>query len=540
MIFTVLSFILLTSAGMVLASGIDSFKKEAPGKGGELHEGVVGSPNFINPLLSSTSSGKDLSYLIYSGLMRIDGDGKFVPDLAESYELSPDGTTYTFILREDLFFHDNKPITSADVVFTIEKAQDSGIKSVVAPNWQGVEVKAVDEQTVQFILKDPYTPFIENTTLGIIPKHIWENADLNQFTFSAYNFEPIGSGPYMIREVARDTSGAAKYYKLGTFKRYPGGAKNISSLFIHIYPTAEELLTALKSGAIQSAADIAPQNAVELADEGYIIQTADLLRIFGVFFNQNQATLFTDKNVRTALELAVDRKQIIDTVLYGYGNEEFTPLPGHTLQTFEREGKDTSAARALLERNGWIAGTDGILEKKSGTATTRLAFTLTTSTNSELAKASEILKQQWREIGAEVTITTLDPAELSADVIRPRKYDALLFGEITGRGNDLYPFWHSSERKDPGLNIALYTNSSADRLLERARTAISSEEIARDLESFKTIVAEDVPAIFLYSPKLIYVLPEKVRGVGFPALELSSERWIGIFSSYINAKRVWK
>lgn len=530
-----LSFFLLFSAFMLLGFGINSLKKEAPAHGGEIHEGVVGLPNFINPLLSVSSSGKDLSYLTYSGLMRVDENGVLVPDLAESYTISDDGLTYTFKIRKKAVFQDRKPITAGDVVFTVQKAKDSGIKSPVASNWQGVEAKMIDDQTVQFILKTPYAPFIENTTLGILPKHIWENADLNQFTFSSYNFEPIGSGPYQVTEVKRNAEGAVEYYKLTAFKKYVTGQKNITTIYVHIYSDTTSLMNALRKGEIQSAADISPEEAIELSKEGYNIQTADLLRIFGVFFNQNQASLFTDKNVRAALNMAVDRKQIIDTVLYGYGNEEFTPLPQHSVQDTE----STTTARNLLEKNGWQANSDGILEKKNGKETVKLAFTLTTSNNADLVKTASILKDEWASIGADVTIVSLDPSDLNQNVIRPRKYDALLFGEVTGRENDIYPFWHSSERKDPGLNIALYTNSKADKLLEKARNGTSTEDIAESLKSFEDIITEDVPAVFLYSPKLIYVVPKNIKGAHFPSLELAHERWTGIFSAYLNTKRVW-
>ena len=141
--FVMLSFLMIFSAGMLFYSAIDSFRVDAPGKGGTLHEGVVGRPGIINPLLSTTSSGKDLSYLLYSGLMRINEKGKLMPDIAESYTISPDGTEYTFLIRKNAKFHDGKPLTSADVVFTIEKAKDPSIKSTVATNWQGVTYNCI-------------------------------------------------------------------------------------------------------------------------------------------------------------------------------------------------------------------------------------------------------------------------------------------------------------------------------------------------------------------------------------------------------------
>ncbi len=536
--FSILAFLFLWSAFMLLYSLGDTFRKDFPMRGGELHEGIIGYPNFINPLFSYTNTGKDLSYLTYSGLMRIDEKGTLTPDLAESYTVSNDGTVYTFILKDNIRFHDGSKLTSADVMFTIETAKDPNINSPVAPNWQGVAVKVVDDRTITFTLRTPYTPFLENTTLGILPKHIWQGANLDQFKFSPYNFNPIGSGPYKVEEVKRKTNGFPSLYTLSAWKEYPTGEKNITTLYLHVYPDTTQLLNALRNGEIESVGDISPTDGATLAKEGYEIKTADLLRIFGVFFNQNQATIFTDKSVKLALDTAVDRTRIIDRVLYSYGNEEDTPLPGKGLQASPTEQE--TLATDILHKNGWKENSEGIMEKKDSKGTKVLSFTLTTSNNPELVATAELLRQDWSAIGAKVTVVSLDASELTETVIKPRKYDALLFGEITGRGKDLYPFWFSGERKDPGFNIALYTNTKADNILQKARTATSTAETEKYLSAFIEIFREDRPAIFLYSPKYIYVVPKKIKGLELPPLEMSHERFAGIISSYIKTKRVWK
>lgn len=500
---------------MLFYSAVDIFRVDAPAKGGTLREGVIGEPSFINPILSGTDTGRDLAYLTYSGLMRINEHGELAPDLAESYTISDDGLVYTFKLRNDIYFHDNEKITADDVVFTITKTKDPRIKSPLAANWQGVVVKAIDERTIEFTLKSPYNPFLENTTIGIIPEHIWKDAvEVDQFAFSKYNFEPIGSGPYKVDEVRRGSDGSAVYYKLVAFSKYGPGEKNITNIYIHIYKDMESLVTALRAGDIDSAAALSPAAASQLTQEGFRIETTPMLRIFGVFFNQNQQTGFVKKEVRQSLADAVDKQRIIDKVLYSYADPEDSPLP-----------RGISEDATTTDRT---------------VATTTLSFTLSTSDNPELKAVADALKEQWGAIGVQVNVATLDPAELTRTVIRPRKYDALLFGEIVGRGNDLYPFWHSSERKDPGLNIAQYTNTRADALLQRARAATTTAEMNENLSAFEDIVKQDVPAAFLYSPHFIYVVPKELKGLKLPAIELANERWAGILASYINVRRVWK
>lgn len=540
--FVVLSACLVGSFFSFIYYGIDLFRKDAPGRGGVLKEGVVGYPSFINPILSISDSGKDLSTLLYSGLMRLDEKGNIVPDLAESYTISEDGLVYTFKIREKAVFHDGKPITADDVIFTILKTKDPNIKSPLAPNWQGVEANKIDEKTVEIRLRSPYAPFIENATLGILPKHIWQDADIEQFTFSPYNFDPIGSGPYKVKRIKRTGNETLSYYELEAFSKYAPGRKNISTIFVYFFKDTEELVRALERGTVNSAVIQSSEMTAELVKKGYHVEKVPLLRTFGVFFNQNQATIFTDQAVRIALSLAVDKEQIVNDVLGGYGNAEYGPFPVSLVGTeiASSTPADIERAKTLLEANGWKLNADGIREKKDAGGSKLLSFTLTTSDNSELAKTAEILRARWKEIGADVSIVVMTPSELTSNAIRPRKYDALLFGEITGRGYDVFSFWHSSERKDPGLNIALYTNIKADGALELLRIAATPEERTELVKKLVSVIQSDAPAVFLYSPELIYVLPKNLKGVELPALEVSSERWSIIFASYLKAKRVWK
>jgi peptide/nickel transport system substrate-binding protein len=183
----------------------------APARGGSLQEGIIGSPRFINPVLALSDADRDLTALVYSGLMRATPEGSYAPDLASHFDLSEDGKVYTFYLRTEAIFHDGKPVTADDVVFTIQKTQDPALKSPMRANWDGVAVEAVDATTVRFTLKSPYAPFIENTTLGVLPKHLWGEVSDEEFPFSELNTSPVGSGPYRVRSVERSPGGIDSY-----------------------------------------------------------------------------------------------------------------------------------------------------------------------------------------------------------------------------------------------------------------------------------------------------------------------------------------
>ncbi len=435
------------------------FLVEVPSYGGSLTEGVIGSPRFINPLLASSDTDKDLSELIYSGLLKVNTKGELVADLAEKYTISGDSLTYTFVLKDNLYFHDGVKLTADDILFTVEKAQDSELKSPREANWSGVKVEKINDKTVSFTLKQPYSPFIQNATLGILPKHIWKTANVEEFPFSQFNVKPVGTGPYKISSITYTSSGLPMEYHLVAFNKYSLGEAYITNLTIKSYQNDKELTDAYKNGDVESLHGISPKQLPSLNVQSDDIILTPLPRVFGVFFNQNVAPVFVNKEVRLALTLATDGQAIVDEVIGGYGQIIDGPVPPRSI-TSEKTPTDTEQnrvekAKAVLVAKGWKQNDNGIFQKKDKKNTVALAFSISTGSAPELKETALLLQKQWQKIGAKVDVKILEIGDLNQNVIRPRKYDALLFGEIIGRDLDLYPFWHSSARVSPGLNIAL-------------------------------------------------------------------------------------
>ncbi|HYC34204.1 MAG TPA: ABC transporter substrate-binding protein, partial [Candidatus Paceibacterota bacterium] len=287
------------SAIFMLAKVNEHFTLEVPVSGGEIREGVVGFPRYINPLLGVTDTGKDMALLVYSGLLKATPEGELIPDLAESYDVSDDGLTYTVKLKDNIYFHDGEPVTTKDIEFTIKKSLDPVIKSPKAAHWAGVAIEVVDEKTIRFILRHPYGPFLENLTLGILPEHVWKSLESEAFAFSQFNFRPIGSGPYKVSDVKEDKSGLPLFYELTPFKDYALGKPYINNLNIFFYSNEEKMIAAFNSGEIDQMSSISPQKAREMANrEDILIDRAPLPRIFGLFLNQNEAPVFALKEVR--------------------------------------------------------------------------------------------------------------------------------------------------------------------------------------------------------------------------------------------------
>jgi len=541
--------VLVISAVGLLWKVNDALLVNVPAEGGSFVEGVVGTPRFINPLFAISDADRDVTSLVYSGLMRATDSGVLAGDLAKNYTVSDDGLVYTFTLKDGLMWHDGKPITSDDIVFTIQKAQDTTLRSSKRASWEGVTVEKITDKEVTFTLGQPYAPFLENTTLGILPKHIWQGVDSEQFGFSKYNIEPIGSGPYKIVNIKKDKAGIPKYYDFVPFKKFALEGPYVSELRLRFYSNAESLLKAFEDGEIESINSISPKTAKELDARGHRVESTPFPRVFGIFFNQNQAKIFTNKKVRQLLDASIDKEKIVNDILYGYATEIDSPIPPGTLgysgpaknTEFNSPEERISYVQGLLEDDGWeFDEEEGVMIKKTKNETSRLSFSISTSEVPELKEVANALKEEWEKIGARVEVKIFEIGSLNQSVIRPRKYDVLLFGEIVGRGSDLFAFWHSSQRLDPGLNISLYANITADQLLEDAREITDTAERIKKYDEFQKEVVEDIPAIFLYSPDFIYVLPKKIKGVELGSATTPSERFLNIADWHIETNRVWK
>lgn len=542
-IFFFFTVIFVISGVLLLYQVSKLFLVEVPDYGGSLTEGIMGSPRFINPILASSDIDKDLTSLIYSGLLKTDADGKLIPDLAESYIISNDDLVYTVTLKDNVYFHDGTKLTADDVVFTIEKTQDPNLKSPRETNWNGVKVEKIDERTVSFTLKQPYSPFIQNLTLGILPQHIWKTASIEEFPFSQFNTNPIGSGPYKINSISYTSSGLPSEYHLTAFNKYSFGKPYITNITIKSFQKDKDLNDALKNDKIESAHSISPKTISELKIKEEKITLSPLPRIFGVFFNQNVAPVFTNEEVREALDIATDKKAIVDSILGGYGQIIDGPVPldkvTEPLTETITENERIEKAKKILTESGWKQNEAGIFEKKDKNGTDTLSFSISTGDAPELKEAAYLIQNQWQKIGAEVEVKIFGIGDLNQNIIKPRKYDALLFGEIVGRDLDLYPFWHSSQRNTPGLNIAMYTNIKADKILENIRNTTDEEKQKTYLDSFNKEIKNDVPAVFTYSPYFIYIVPTKVHNTNLGILTSPSERFSNVSNWYIETNRVW-
>ncbi len=529
-----LTLVLAGSTVGMLLSIRSVFLRSIPASGGHLTEGLIGTPRFINPVIARSNADKDLIELLYSGLMRPAPDGTLIPDLAEGYTVSTDGTLYTFTIRDDARFHDGMPVTADDVAYTITSIQNPLLGSPLIRAWEGITVHVEDTRTISFKLPKPYAQFIDNLTIGILPHHLWADANEETFSMWKYNSEPVGSGPFMLDSIERDDSGVPVAYVLTRFPGFVLGEPFIDRITMRMYGNERDLIRAFEKGTIDALHDIDPASVEGLTQDTGHVLAFPLPRVFALFFNQNHNQLFAEHTVREALSVAVDPQKIIDEVLHGYGTALAGPLPPPLTSETDSTVHTIDAARTILEDDGWQRGDDGIYVKGKQ----RLSFTITTASTPELKETAEILARIYQTLGAEVDVEVFDLGVLHQDVIRPRSYDALLFGQVVGRNGDLYPFWHSSQRNDPGLNISLYTNRDADDILSDIRTTLDDEKKSELYAKLGDVIRADYPAVFLYAPHFVYVVPETLKGLASGPIDEGFERFMNVYQWHFGTRNV--
>lgn len=499
------------------------FSYEVPAFGGKLKDGIIGSPRFINPILAQTDADRNAMSLVFTGLMRYNEEGKLSPSLLEKYEISEDGLEYTVTLKENLEWSDGKNLTADDVIFTIQLAKNPLVQSQKRANWEGVTVNKIDEKTLHFKLQRAYTPFLDNLTLGILPKHLWEKIPPSQISFSKFNTEAVGAGPYKIEFVERDSLGSIVSIKFLANKNFVLGKPNIKTIILVFFKSEEEAIRDLKSGVIDSFGGMSAKYIKEFLDKKSI-HTLDLQRVIGVFLNQGKHKILSLQDVRRALNLAIDKQRLVEEILGNYGTPVNGPLPHNIASSDGRLNFDPELAKSLIEKSG-----------------KGLVLDITTADTAELIAIANFIKKSWQEIGVVSEVKTFPPTDLEQLVIGPRRYDAFLYGEeVVGENPDPFAFWHSSQRSHPGYNIALYANSRVDKLLEEARKEQDTKKRQEIYKNINKEISKDIPAIFLFSPSYVYATPKNLQGASIKTISTGSEKFSMVHKWYLKKQYVWK
>jgi len=524
--------LVLVVSGLIMINSKFLIEKALPG--GSIHEGVIGSPYAINPVLAVSQTDKDLTALIFSGLTRTGINGDIINDLAKEYTLSNDGLTYTFTLKDNLVFHDNNPLTANDIAYTIEKIQDASVRSPHRLEWEGIEIKVVDEKTIQFVLKKPFPDFLKNTSIGILPKHLFEDNPNEAFSVLSSNTEPIGSGPFKIKDggITRKNGVPVKYI-LERNTKFTLGSPLLDTISVQVFDTEEAVANALKNKVVTSASSLSAEYAHFFIEGGSLeTRRTPLPRSFGLFLNQNKVKALQDIKVRQALNNSIDRALITYETFYGFGTPvtSAAPLVYRAKDLPIQESKET--IRQTLLDAGWVKNESGILTKDGQP----LEVTIATIDIPELKTIATFVQNAWQDLGIEVLIDVYSLGDIRDLLVTDRSFDILLYGIVVDEDADLYTYWHSSGRTHPGLNVSQYVNKRVDTILESIKNGVAT---STDVEAVLAQIRSDIPAIFLFSPDFVYITEKKLSGVDIKKVEDAEDRFNTVYLWYKDTERIW-
>ena len=503
---------LLTIGIVALATGWLTLGSSVEDAGTRWVEGVVGAAaERVNPLLAEPGSvDADLVALIFNGLIRIDGDGTPLPDLAERWEVTPDGKTYTFVLRSDVAWHDGHPFSTADVAFTIGLLQDAEFSGVptLAAQWQAVDPFVIDEHTILLRIPDPAADFASRLTVGILPKHRIGDISAATLSETEFNRAPVGTGPFRLTSLNSDRA------VLERNTSYHRGAPSIKELELRFYSSATQQLDALARGAIDAAlrGEQSTDRERELLATRTDLRSVELTRhAFTLLYLNNQRAPLDDVELRRAIAASLDSETVVASAGIRGAPGHGVLVPGSWVDRAVQAGSELPEADMAWAE----AGTPLDVEGRRVYDGVPLSLELLTNADPARIRLAEAIAAQLGALGVAVAVTPLPAAELLSRRLIPRDYELALFGWEANVDPDPYLGWHTSQISEAGRNIAGFQDATADAILEAARLTVDGGERRELYAAFQFRFAERAASVVVLYPARLYVHPASL--VGFEA-----------------------
>ena len=530
----------VAAAGMALVAAVlMSFARtavfaEVPDYGGAYVEGLAGFPQAMNPVLANDDASRSVNALIFSGLTKQDENGQPIADLAESWEVSADGKTYTFIIRANARWHDGTAVSSEDVLFTIRTIQDPLYQGQLGSSWRDVTVEKPDDRTVKLILqKDSYAPFIEHTSLGLLPAHLLAGVTSRDLPTHRFNLQPVGTGPFRVKEVKPEQ------IMLEAAPEYYGTKPYLSRIVFRIYPNYKTILTALERDEVEGVPLVDPQDVGRISrDQRATLYDAPQASLTLLFFNVSVAPL-NDKSVRQAIALAVDRQKLIEVSRQGHGRRADGPiLPSSWAfnADVKRYDFDLAKAKATLDAAGWVLPSpEATVRMKDGKP---LRLVLLTNDRRERVQLAEQIQSQLVLAGFEVEVQATGAGGLVQDFLLPRRYEMALFSwDYNGYDPDPYALWHSAQVAPQGLNVSGFNHRRTDELLEQGRRSTNQAERRKLYQEFQSVFAEEMPSLPLFFPTYDFAISTKIKGVKPGIVATPADRFRNVVEWYAKTRR---
>lgn len=568
-----------------------------PTAGGEYTEGLIGSPKLINPIFETVNDvDGDISSLLYAKLFKHGENRQIFPELVENYELSEDKKIYTFKLRDDAYWSDGKKITSNDVAFTIDSIQNPEVGSPLFGSFQGVLIEKIDDSKFSLTLKESFAPFLNSLVFGLIPEHVFGQMNPANIRLAKDNLQPVVvSGPYKFTKLLKDSStNKIQTYTLERNNEYFGNKPYLETIIFKFYEDFDLALTDLRNQTIDGLGFISAENREKVASKNFNLYDLQLPQYTALFFNQTKEPLLKDETLRTCLAMGIDKKTILEQVFKNNAQTVHAPILKNELGYYPDIKKisfSVDEANSLLDKNWTRVEPEKFLELRQNqilktlkekypvTTSTEnteentepvinleeetqkllreeidstqpfyrkdkneniLSLVITTANIPEYINTANIISSFWKNLGIKTKVEIIDNQKIIKENIRERNYSILLFGQVLGGDPDPYAFWHSSQTQFPGLNLALFSDRDADKLLEDARITDDKTKREESYKKFQDILAKKIPAIFLYTPTYSYAVNKDIKGVNIGPILTPADRFTSLNKWYIKTAKQWK
>jgi len=520
------------------------FQEPEPVQGGSYTEAVIGSIQRLNPVLDTYhAADRDIDRLIYSRLVTFDDRGLPQPDLAESWGVSADGTVYNITLKADVKWHDGQPLTSDDVLFTIEmmRAGEGVVPDDLRSFWNDVEVVIFDEQNFQFRLPEPFAPFLDYLAFGILPRHLLGSLTFVEMVDAPFNLQPVGSGPYKFNGLYVE-DGAILGVELVANEDYYDQPPFIEKMIFRYYADGSAAIQAYREGEVQGIGGIPVEVLPEALKETTLsIYSSRLPEMTLVLFNlQDDSVPFLQESVvRRALLMGINRQYMIDKVFQGQGILADGPIfPGTWAynESQERVPYDPAWAIDLLRAEDYnLTGVEGTVRVKDDVS---MEFAMIYPDTSQHKAMAEQIQSDWAAMGVKVNLEAVPYDQLVLDRLTNRTFQAALVDLNLARtpDPDPYPFWDSVQATG-GQNYSQWDDRMASEYLENARVTIDIAERARLYRNFQVLFARELPALPLFYPVFNYGVNEEIQGVRMGPLFDTSDRFLTIQDWYLVSER---
>jgi peptide/nickel transport system substrate-binding protein len=483
----------------------------APAYGDVFVDSSIGDASNLITMLATDGASHEVAGNIYNGLVKYDKDFNIVPDLAESWEIKNDGKTIIFHLRKDVLWHDGKPFTAKDVMFSYKIIIDPKTPTAYAEKYKEVKsARIIDDYTFEVNYEKPFAPgLISWGGLQALPEHLLKGKDI---TTTPLSRAPVGTGPYKFKSWK-----TGDRIVLEAFDKYFEGRPYISGMVFRVIPDQSTQFMELKAQNIDMMG-LTPLQYIRQTDTPDFKKNytkykylSDIYTYLG--FNQRRPP-FNDKKVRQAIAYAIDKNEIIKGVLMGLGMEATGPYKPGTVwynANVKKYPYDPAKAMQLLKEAGFAdSNADGIVEKNGKPFEITI---ITNQGNSLREKTAQIIQQRLGKVGIKVNIRIVEWTSFIKEFVDKYNFDAIILGFNILQDPDCYAVWHSSNAVPGNLNLASFKNADVDRLIDEGRHTFDEKKRKVCYDRIQEILADEQPFVFLYIPLSLPIVSSRIEGI---------------------------